>query len=275
MKQAVCILIRNKDGEYLGVARRENHTEWGLPGGKVDPGEDHVTAIVRELLEETSLIVQPDEIYPVFTGVCYGVYDKNHYMATTFIATVYEGTPQQCDTGPVEWMTREDLLNGVFGSYNKALFQAVDFYKEAEEAVADGDIADISLDPASSGIAAALHASRYWHGCFLKAAGYIKPEKESCVWAGIPDLSSSSDELASVLALVLSTLPDDETLSGWNEADREATTAWIGAVHMDASDNCVDIPPAPQCLKLWAAIAMVTLPCPDGKKAEESNTCYD
>lgn len=32
--------------------------EWDLPGGRPDPGEDHRTALVREVLEETGLAVE-------------------------------------------------------------------------------------------------------------------------------------------------------------------------------------------------------------------------
>ena len=38
---------------------------WELPGGGVEPGEDEVTATVREVLEETGLAVQPDAVGPL------------------------------------------------------------------------------------------------------------------------------------------------------------------------------------------------------------------
>ena len=38
---------------------------WELPGGGVEPGEDEVTATVREVLEETGLVVDPAAVGPL------------------------------------------------------------------------------------------------------------------------------------------------------------------------------------------------------------------
>lgn len=47
-----------RNGRYLLGMRAGTHepSTWGLPGGKLDPGESHGQCAVRELAEETGLV---------------------------------------------------------------------------------------------------------------------------------------------------------------------------------------------------------------------------
>ena len=121
-KKAVCLLIE-KDGKYLGVARRDDHSAFGLPGGKVDPGETHVESAVRELQEETGLKVSPQDLKVVFERTCDG---DTPYDSTTYSASKWAGEPTRGDAGPVRWVTRAELEAGPFGKYNKKLFNKID-----------------------------------------------------------------------------------------------------------------------------------------------------
>lgn len=49
------------DGRLLLVRRANEPGKglWSLPGGRVDPGEDDAAALVREMAEETGLVVEP------------------------------------------------------------------------------------------------------------------------------------------------------------------------------------------------------------------------
>jgi 8-oxo-dGTP diphosphatase len=49
---------------------------WSLPGGRVEPGEDDAAALVREMAEETGLVVQPGAL---IGRVCRGPYEIADY----------------------------------------------------------------------------------------------------------------------------------------------------------------------------------------------------
>lgn len=59
------------DGRVLLLLNERG--EWDLPGGRPDPGEDHRTALVREVQEETGLVVEVctalgDHLFEVLPG---------------------------------------------------------------------------------------------------------------------------------------------------------------------------------------------------------------
>lgn len=68
-RHAVRIVVRDGEGRVLlfhtrDVGRPEEGTWWELPGGGLDPGETHVEAAVRELREETGIVIDPADVGP-------------------------------------------------------------------------------------------------------------------------------------------------------------------------------------------------------------------
>jgi len=62
MKKSSILIVRNKKNEIL-LLKRGSQTDWrpncfAYPGGKVDQGEAYERAAVRELMEETNLVVK-------------------------------------------------------------------------------------------------------------------------------------------------------------------------------------------------------------------------
>jgi 8-oxo-dGTP diphosphatase len=74
-------LTYDADGRLLLVQRANEPARglWSLPGGRVEQGEDDAAAIVREMAEETGLVVQPGRLVG---RVRRGPYDIADYACT-------------------------------------------------------------------------------------------------------------------------------------------------------------------------------------------------
>lgn len=113
MKQAVVALIFNEVNGILAVSRKDDPNAFGLPGGKVDPGETLPEAIVREVEEETGLIVtQFCEIFKIKVD--------DQFEGTTYLCKV-AGEINTTESGKVKWVGWPELINGPFGEYNQKL----------------------------------------------------------------------------------------------------------------------------------------------------------
>ncbi len=121
-KRAVCLLARREDGKILAVSRKQNSAQFGLPGGKVEPGETEIEALVREVKEETGLDIQVNETKSVFTRVCQGEVD---YETVTYYVSSWSGELHTEEPIVIAWVDPETLVAGPFGKYNKKLFEAV------------------------------------------------------------------------------------------------------------------------------------------------------
>jgi len=89
--------VERESGEFLLEKRRDNGL-WGLPGGAVSPGETIEATAIREIQEETGLIVEITGFLGIYSNpqdgriVCYPDNgDLAHIIDVIFIAYVVSG----------------------------------------------------------------------------------------------------------------------------------------------------------------------------------------
>jgi ADP-ribose pyrophosphatase YjhB (NUDIX family) len=130
MKQGVCLLIpayQNNMGDILAVSRRNDTTQWAIPGGKIDPNESPEHAVLREVEEECGLHLYPEFLIPVYAGPCYGKDGQDFWTTCYFYNCLYSGTPRP-ETGlslkimPLIELTRPDV--SPFANYNANVIAA-------------------------------------------------------------------------------------------------------------------------------------------------------
>lgn len=96
-----------RDGRLL-AARRSAPADvagrWELPGGKVDPGETEVAALVRECREELGVEVRPGERLGPESPL------KEGYVLRVWLATLVDGEPAPLeDHDALRWLAPEEL----------------------------------------------------------------------------------------------------------------------------------------------------------------------
>jgi 8-oxo-dGTP diphosphatase len=101
-KLVVAALVR--DGTRILMSRRRADQpmpgKWEFPGGKVEPGESPIEALVREVREELGCEVEVGRVFEVVFHA-YGEFDL--YMLV-YPATITGGTPRALEVAEIAWV---------------------------------------------------------------------------------------------------------------------------------------------------------------------------
>lgn len=144
------VVLLNPEGFVLGVSRKNNHADFGLPGGKMDPEDnnDPMVTAIRECKEETGLdITNLRLIFAIH---------KNNNMGYTYLAD-YSGEINHNEPHVVKWVPFQVLINGSFGRYNELVSESlfsmgVDFRLDIDEETLKRELEIFMLDNTFNGI---------------------------------------------------------------------------------------------------------------------------
>lgn len=125
-KTSLCYLER--DGKYLILHRTkkehdENQDKWIGVGGKFEPGESPDECALREVREETGLLMTDFRRRGliIFVSDVWGI----EYMYL-YTATEWSGQLTECDEGELVWLDKKELLTKKLWEGDKLFLKALD-----------------------------------------------------------------------------------------------------------------------------------------------------
>jgi 8-oxo-dGTP diphosphatase len=104
------VALLNEEGKVLLAKRppgRPLAGLWEFPGGKVDPGEDPETALIRELMEELGIEIARADLVPL-TFASHG-YPEFHLLMPLYLCKRWQGNIAAQENQQLLWVSADEL----------------------------------------------------------------------------------------------------------------------------------------------------------------------
>ena len=105
----VAAAFLDADGRLLMQKRppgKHHAGMWEFPGGKVEPGETPVDALIREIVEELAVDLRHDALVPAGFAQVPGEGAVPPIVILLYSVREWRGSPQSCDGAEIGWFTR-------------------------------------------------------------------------------------------------------------------------------------------------------------------------
>ena len=119
--QTFCIVgaIIERGGKILLVQEAQGHDrgKWNQPAGWVDPGEDPLIAVSREIKEETGFDFKPESIVGIYSIVKRRLHEQVHAGVPHGFKIIYQGSISSQsdklaeDIAAMNWYTPQEIEN--------------------------------------------------------------------------------------------------------------------------------------------------------------------
>lgn len=107
MIKAACVFILNNSGQILLLKRAANDCwmagKWGLPGGKLDKGEQFEQAAIRESKEETGLSICEPKLVHILKNT---KYDVKYFTVGSWFGKIILDPVEHSD---YQWIAPRDI----------------------------------------------------------------------------------------------------------------------------------------------------------------------
>jgi 8-oxo-dGTP pyrophosphatase MutT (NUDIX family) len=112
MKMVAKAVIIDEDGKYL-LMKRSNHPRFlndpDLPGGTIEEGESPLIAMIREVIEEAGIMLDPNDVTKLYQGDDYSYHHTEYSLYEARLAARPDVTISW-EHDSYAWVTREEFL---------------------------------------------------------------------------------------------------------------------------------------------------------------------
>ena len=91
------LITQRNDGDFKGL--------WEVPGGKIEKGETHQEALVREIQEELGVLVNP---HTLLTSIHYQ-YPTFKLIMHVYVCDIIKGKPTLTEHSNLKWVSQDEI----------------------------------------------------------------------------------------------------------------------------------------------------------------------